>query len=42
MDAINVFELENREGRSDVGRAVGSTEMSMFLYELSPARSSSP
>jgi hypothetical protein len=39
MEAINVFDLENREDRSDVARAVGSTEMSMFLYELAPGRS---
>ena len=36
MEAINVFELENREGRFDVARAVGSTALSMSLYELVP------
>ena len=42
MDAINIFDLEIREGRFDVARAAGSTELSMFLYELAPGRSSCP
>jgi hypothetical protein len=34
VEAMNVFELENREGRSDVARAVGSTDSrKVFLQE---------
>jgi uncharacterized cupin superfamily protein len=42
MEAVNVFRAENREGRIDVARAVGSTGTAMFVYDLAPGESSSP
>jgi uncharacterized cupin superfamily protein len=42
MPAINVFPEKSPEGRVDVARAVGSTEMAMFIYDVPPGRSSSP
>src|SRR5215510_13005002 len=42
MEKVNVFSAENREGRVDVGTAVGSTEMLMFIYDLAPGQASSP
>ena len=42
MDAVNIFRAENREGRIDVARAVGSTATAMFIYDLAPGESSSP
>jgi len=42
MERINLFDAENRDGRIDVGQAVGSTETLMFIYDLAPGRSSSP
>ncbi|HEX3256107.1 MAG TPA: cupin domain-containing protein, partial [Gaiellaceae bacterium] len=39
---MNVFRAENREGRIDVARAVGSTATAMFVYDLAPGESSSP
>jgi uncharacterized cupin superfamily protein len=42
MDVVNIFGAENREGRIDVARAVGSTAMAMFIYDLAPGRSSAP
>jgi uncharacterized cupin superfamily protein len=41
-DPVNIFTAENREGRIDVGRALGSSEMLMFIYDLEPGGSSSP
>jgi uncharacterized cupin superfamily protein len=38
---INVFTAEN-PARIDVGQAVGSNEMAMYVYDLKPGRSSSP
>lgn len=42
MDVVNVFTVESPEGRVDVARAVGSTAMAMFIYDLAPGQSSSP
>ena len=42
MERINLINAENRDGRIDVGQAVGSTETLMFIYDLAPGRSSSP
>jgi uncharacterized cupin superfamily protein len=42
MDAVNIFSSENRDGRIDVARAVGSTGTAMFVYDLAPGGSSSP
>jgi uncharacterized cupin superfamily protein len=42
MERINIVNAENLAGRVDVGRAVGSTEMLMFIYDLAPGQASSP
>lgn len=42
MDAVNIFTVENPDGRVDVAGAVGSTATAMFVYDLEPGRSSSP
>jgi uncharacterized cupin superfamily protein len=42
MDRVNIFSAEKPEGRLDVGRALGSTELLMFVYDLAPGASSSP
>jgi uncharacterized cupin superfamily protein len=42
MDVINLSSAENVEGRIDVGRALGSSEQLMFVYDLAPGESSSP
>jgi uncharacterized cupin superfamily protein len=42
MDRVNIFSVEKPEGRLDVGRALGSTELLMFVYDLAPGASSSP
>ncbi|MGZ4152506.1 MAG: cupin domain-containing protein [Actinomycetota bacterium] len=42
MSALNIFNAENLEGRIDVGRAVGSRETAMFIYDLAPGQSSCP
>ena len=42
MDAINIFSVENPEGRIDVARAVGSKATAMFVYDLDPGEGSSP
>jgi uncharacterized cupin superfamily protein len=42
MERINLINAENRDGRIDVGQAVGATETLMFIYDLAPGRSSSP
>jgi uncharacterized cupin superfamily protein len=42
MNSINVISAENTGGRIDVGRATGSTETLMFIYDLAPGQSSSP
>jgi uncharacterized cupin superfamily protein len=42
MDAVDIFGVENPDGRLDVAGAVGSTATAMFVYDLEPGRSSSP
>ena len=42
MNPINIRSVENPGGRIDVGRATGSTETLMFIYDLAPDQSSSP
>src|SRR5207253_780958 len=42
MAPLNVFTAENRDGRIDVGRAVGSKATTMYIYDLAPGQSSSP
>ena len=42
MDRINIFSVEKPEGRLDVGQALGSTELLMFVYDIAPGASSSP
>jgi len=42
MQSLNVFSDEKPEGRLDVGRALGSTALTMFVYDLEPGSSSSP
>jgi uncharacterized cupin superfamily protein len=39
---INIFGADNREGRVDVARALGSMGMLMYIYDLAPGRASSP
>jgi uncharacterized cupin superfamily protein len=42
MEAVNIFDAENLEGRIDVARRVGSAATAMFIYDLAPGQSSSP
>ena len=42
MASINIFSAENREGRIDVARALGSAATAMYIYDLSPGQRSSP
>ena len=42
MDPVNIFSVENIEGRVDVARAAGSSATSMFIYDLASGQSSSP
>jgi uncharacterized cupin superfamily protein len=42
VEAVNIFRAENRDGRIDVARAVGSTAITMFVYDLAPGQGSSP
>jgi uncharacterized cupin superfamily protein len=42
MQSLNVFSDKKPEGRLDVGRALGSTALTMFVYDLEPGSSSSP
>src|SRR5207253_8827537 len=42
MAPLNVFTAENRDGRIDVGRAVGSKATTMYIYDLAPGQSSCP
>jgi uncharacterized cupin superfamily protein len=41
VNSVNIFSAEN-PGRIDVGKATGSTETLMFIYDLAPGQSSSP
>jgi uncharacterized cupin superfamily protein len=42
MKPVNIFRAENPDGRVDVGRALGSAEILMFIYDLAPGQGSSP
>jgi uncharacterized cupin superfamily protein len=42
MTVLNISTAENRDGRIDVARALGSTETAMYVYDLAPGESSSP
>jgi uncharacterized cupin superfamily protein len=42
MESVNISSAENTDGRIDVGRALGSTETQMFIYDLAPGQGSSP
>jgi uncharacterized cupin superfamily protein len=42
METVNIFSADNPDGRVDVGRALGSTETLMFVYDLAPGQGSSP
>jgi uncharacterized cupin superfamily protein len=42
VETVNIFSAENREGRVDVARAVGSAATLMFIYDLAPGQGSSP
>jgi putative acetyltransferase len=42
IDAVNIVTGENREGRIDVARALGSSAMAMFVYDLAPGQASCP
>jgi uncharacterized cupin superfamily protein len=39
---VNIFKAANPEGRVDVARALGSSTVSMYVYDLSPGQSSCP
>ena len=36
MHSINILSAENRQGRIDIGGALGSTELAMFIYDVGP------
>jgi uncharacterized cupin superfamily protein len=42
MAPVNVFTAENRDGRIDVSRAVGSAGTAMYIYDLAAGQSSCP
>ena len=42
MTVLNISTAENRDGRIDVARELGSTETAMYVYDLTPGESSSP
>jgi uncharacterized cupin superfamily protein len=42
VKSVNLLSAENREGRVDVARTVGSSETLMFIYDLAPGQASSP
>jgi uncharacterized cupin superfamily protein len=42
VNSVNILSAENPGGRIDVGKATGSTETLMFVYDLAPGASSSP
>ena len=42
MAPLDVFTAENRDGRIDVSRAVGSEATAMYVYDLAPGQSSCP
>ena len=40
LRSVNIFSAENPGERVDVGRAVGSTETLMYIYDLEPGQAS--
>jgi uncharacterized cupin superfamily protein len=42
MESIDIFGVAKPDGRLDVGQALGSSDVTMFVYDLEPGRSSSP
>ena len=42
MNRINIFSVEKPDGRLDVGQALGSSGLLMFMYDIAPGASSSP
>ena len=42
MTVLNISTAENRDGRIDVARELGSTETAMYVYDLAPGESLSP
>jgi uncharacterized cupin superfamily protein len=42
MTLLNISTAENPNGRLDVARELGSSETSMYVYDLAPGESSSP
>jgi uncharacterized cupin superfamily protein len=42
MQSVNLVNAERPEGRLDVGRVLGSSSLTMFVYDLEPGSSSSP
>ncbi|HJQ50751.1 MAG TPA: cupin domain-containing protein [Gaiellaceae bacterium] len=42
MQSVNVFSVEKPEGRLDVAELLGSSGLTMFVYDIEPGRSSSP
>jgi uncharacterized cupin superfamily protein len=42
MEAINIVSAEKLDGRIDVGRALGSMETAMYIYDLSPGQAQCP
>jgi uncharacterized cupin superfamily protein len=42
MESVNIFSADKPEGRLDVGQLLGSSELTMFVYDIAPGASSSP
>jgi uncharacterized cupin superfamily protein len=42
MQSLNIFSVDKPEGRLDVARALGSSALMMFVYDLEAGTSSSP
>jgi uncharacterized cupin superfamily protein len=42
VEAVNLANAENPEGRIDVARALGSTDAAMYVYDLAPGQGACP
>jgi uncharacterized cupin superfamily protein len=42
MAVINIFSADNREGRIDVARALGSAATAMYIYDLAAGQAQCP
>ena len=42
MQSVNIFNVDELEGRLDVAQVLGSSALMMFVYDLDPGHSSSP